>query len=199
MAVMRLKVLNMISKLFFSIFILSTGLGGRNGINDKLQDSYIKDTKRFIYWYIKETRQDSILLSDQAGGHFFRGCERELMSDTTILSYSERREIQAALDSPKLQNWTGDLVGKKVRLVSKDTIQAIFKGKILYKDWDVFYSRYGKRLLKFSAPIFLRNRTLCIFYNEEDCGNTCGSGEVDVYKNDGDGWKLVKTLCSWMS
>jgi hypothetical protein len=189
----------MISKLFFSILILSTGLGGGNGIKDKSQDLYLADAKRFIHWYMEGTIKDSIILSNQAGGHFFKMCERELMSDTTILTHSEHREFQAALDSSKLQNWTADLVGTKVRLLSEDTIRAIFKGKILYKDWNVFYSKYGKRFLKFSAPIFLRNKTLCIFYSEEDCGSTCGSGELDVYKKNGGGWKLVKTVCSWMS
>jgi hypothetical protein len=182
------------------LFILLSGISvGNTTSKVASQRTYLLNARQFISYYMSTKVRDSINLSDLAGGHFFRSCEKSLLGDTAFLSEAEKKEIASELDHPLIQRWTTELVGAKIRLINDDTARAIFKDPHLVKDWRVFNAKYGKDLWRFSAPIFVRNNTICIFYSEQVCGNNCGSGEISLYEKDGDSWKLITTFCDWMS
>jgi hypothetical protein len=56
---------------------------------------------------------------------------------------------------------------------------------------------------KFSAPIFLRNDTYCLFYYGNDCINTinwgCNSGNFMVYKKQNGKWKQWGYISHWQT
>ena len=78
-----------------------------------------------------------------------------------------------------------------------DTVTAIFKDR--NKWWTYFYKYYGESFNTYSAPIFLRNYTLCLFYSSNSCGGLCGGGQITLFKKEGNTWKPFKSFCDWVS
>ncbi len=83
---------------------------------------------------------------------------------------------------------TSDFPG--VRLLSRDTVDAVFK--VFARHWTYFRAYIGNDFNEFSMPIFLRNDTYCLFYTANYCGGLCGGGNLILYKKQGNGWKIVK-------
>ena len=159
---------------------------------------YLENTRQFIRLFKDSIYlKDSLVISNKAGGHIFSICEEELFHDSAILSSQERREILVQLDHPILKTWTNDLIGP-AKIVSQDTLNRIFKGG-LHEAWSLFHEKYGRDLRRFSAPIFLRNNTICLFYSEMMCGGLCGEGQLSLYKKGAGQWKLIRTFCNWVS
>jgi hypothetical protein len=131
-------------KSFLFILLSGISLGNRISHADS-QKTYLLNARQFISYYMSTKVRDSINLSDLAGGHFFRSCEKSLLGDTAFLSEAEKKEIVSELDHPIVQRWTAELVGAKIRLISDDTLRSIFKNPHLVNDWRVFNAKIWKR------------------------------------------------------
>ena len=95
---------------------------------------------------------------------------------------------------PSISKWTNEMF-PNIKIISSDTVRAIFNGKD-WKDWerewDYFYKNIGSGFNDFSAPIFLRNYTYCLFYSAHFCGDLCGESRLDLYKKENGKWIDVK-------
>lgn len=163
----------------------------------KQEQEYIQQTKEFIQ-YIRtiEYPKDTILLVDKPNMKELNKCIPELLFDTTLFTIIERGIIRSQVSMPFLNNWETILVDK-ARIISQDTVNAIFKDK--YRWWNYFYKHYGKGFSSYSAPIFLRNYTLCLFYSGHSCGGLCGGGQVTLFKKEHNTWKPFRIFCNWIS
>jgi hypothetical protein len=88
-------------------------------------------------------------------------------------------------------------VFKKSQVLSRKVIDNIFDDKT--KGWQYFEKNYGKRLFSFTQPIFIRDYSICFFYQENSCGMLCGSGTLSVYKKVNGKWEFFVALIEWTS
>jgi len=163
----------------------------------KQKREYIEETKEFIkYIRTNEYTDDTILLVDKPNMKEFNECINSLFRDTTLFAFDEQEIIKAQVDEPLLKKWDTKLVDK-AKIISRDTVTAIFKDR--NKWWTYFYKYYGESFNTYSAPIFLRNYTLCLFYSSNSCGGLCGGGQITLFKKEGNTWKPFKSFCDWVS
>lgn len=97
---------------------------------------------------------------------------------------------------PVLERWPTQLL-PAARWVESDTVRNIFNKRELR--WTYFNRQYGNRLVTYSAPIFLRNSTYCIFQAGYSCGSLCGAGNLSLYQKKNGSWQLVKSYFEWIN
>jgi hypothetical protein len=182
--------------IFFSTVFIS--IVPKTFSQTKMQETeYLAATREFINCFrSSEYPKKKVLLVDKANMSEFKECYGWLFQDSTIFTTSEQQIIRTEIENPKVTQWTNSLVDS-VNFISKDTITAIFKDR--KRSWDYFYYHYGDRFHSFSAPIFLRNNTLCLFYADYSCGGLCGSGIIMLYRKENGVWKYVRKFCEWES
>jgi hypothetical protein len=56
-----------------------------------------------------------------------------------------------------------------------------------------------QNLFVISHPIFLRNKTYCVIYDETICGNICGQGALILYAKENGKWIKKDYLCEWIN
>ena len=106
--------------------------------------------------------------------------DEKVAVDTLIFSGAERYYIDSCLAALTIFSWNKktvkDIHFKNIELITIDpTVRRKFEGTTLYN---------------IVPPIFLRNKTICIFNYSYTCGNLCGSGEMAVYKKKNDVWEM---------
>jgi len=158
-------------------------------------DSYVDSAKAFLTFIQKETHQDTLILSGEPTVGF-DNCFSNALEDTTFFTETDRKSIAASLEKPPIQQWSESYFSQ-VKLVHQDTIDAIFQDRD--RSWSYFHQYIGKNFYRFSAPIFLRNYTYCLFYMGNQCGPLCGQGQLALYRKSQGTWVIVKTFCRWIS
>ncbi|MGZ3767992.1 MAG: hypothetical protein ACXVA2_25230 [Mucilaginibacter sp.] len=113
-----------------------------------------------------------------------------------VLSKEERDYIFKCLQEQKAKVWHDHLLPNS-KLVLNDTIADVFKDQ--GKNWPYFNSHFGNGYHSFTQPIFLRNNSVCFFYNDYGCGWLCGSGDFAVYIKKNGVWEKVIPLYAWIS
>lgn len=114
-----------------------------------------------------------------------------------IPSGNERKKINKALRKLSGFRWSLKYF-HDIKLISRDSLDIIFKDR-KNLGWNYFHKVYGEGFHSFSKPIFLRNKTICIFYSAYNCGGLCGNGQLEIYKRINNQWELFITVSSWMS
>ena len=178
-----------------TLYLCNAQVSSKKKINQTKE--YIQETKDFIK-YIRTTRfsVETILLVDKPPIDQFYTFKDWIFRDSTLFTKNEQIIIKSKIKKPLLKKWNSELV-YDANFISSATINSIFKDR--NKSWAYFYKHYGKNYNSFSAPIFLRNNTLCLFYTQNSCGRLCGSGQIAVFKKEGDEWILFKTICEWIN
>jgi hypothetical protein len=64
---------------------------------------------------------------------------------------------------------------------------------------DSFANKIFYTLYNFTEPLFLKNNTICIFYQDYACGNLCGGGNLSIYIKANGKWKREWYLYNWVS
>jgi len=123
-------------------------------------------------------------------------CLAQLKADTATFSEIELSFIENQKKNPLLRLWTNELI-PKIKIISSDTVRKIFNDNS--KSWPFFYKHIGHSVSSFSAPIFLRNFSYCLFYSDNSCGDLCGEGNFSLYKKVNNKWTAVRIYCSWIS
>ena len=116
--------------------------------------------------------------------------------DTLILTPKEKDTILTAFLIQENDSWLKTIMPNS-KFISKDTISSIFSTSM--KSWDYFYTHYGNGFHTFMKPVFLRNKTVCIYYSEYHCGFLCGHGSLKVLVKENDKWHLFSELGQWVS
>jgi hypothetical protein len=108
--------------------------------------------------------------------------------DTLILTRQERKYIQKQLNASLNSSWPHQLFPNS-KVVSADSIDNYIRkvNRIVVDSTTVRIARIFWSF-HFSKPIYLRNKSLLIFYLKRFA---VGSGEedVDVYRREGNSWK----------
>jgi hypothetical protein len=142
--------------------------------------------------YSGQVKENEVFL-DQPDTLEVKNCMTRLLSDSNVFSKMEIHFIQQQAKKPLIGKWDSTLLAG--RFATRKMVDSVFK-----KDgWQSFYKTYGWSLNSFSAPVFLRNYTLCLFYSGYSCGELCGSGALNLYKKENGKWKVYKRYCSWIS
>jgi len=116
--------------------------------------------------------------------------------DSLVLTPEERRYIVQQVGQQNGKRWQeGNIQGAK--LIPWDSIQVSFK--TARNDWNKFHGNYGKEYYRFSAPMFLRGESLCLFYYEQYCGYDCANAEFSVFRRTKGRWELAFTFWGWVS
>lgn len=119
-----------------------------------------------------------------------------IISKELILTSADRLQINYALAEMDKPIWKSGLFDN-TKMMSGDTIENIFKDR--EKGWDFFYKHYGNKIYSFSKPIFLRDHTICFFYQDYGCGWLCAQGEFAIYRKRNGKWEKWRTLLRTIS
>lgn len=159
-------------------------------------EEYVRKAVAFIKQVKKrELAAGEFILVEKPVALTGNDCLQQLPIDKQIFSPAELAKLTAQAYSLK-RNWKpADF--PSVRLVMKDTVEAIFK--VFTRHWTYFQKNIGRDFNEFSMPIFLRNSTYCLFYEANYCGGLCGGGRLSLYKREGEHWKIIKSYCEWIS
>ena len=159
--------------------------------------TYLRETKAFIQCITDSLRpRTPFPLLDQVAPFNFNECKQCVANDTIAFTQEERNCIQQQVDHPWLHRWTNELV-PGAQILKADTEKASFAVK--EKDALSFYKHIRHSFSTFSAPVFIRNYSYCIFSTDHHCGWLCGGGEMALYKKEDGRWKKVKTYYYWIS
>jgi len=174
----------------------STGHQPRSNSTDSTE--YLTQAIQFIKSVKQvELNEKSFVLADQPADIHGFDCLSDLLADTTTLSDNERIFVISSSNKSYIKQWRKDFFDD-VTIIPSDTIKLIF-GKDPFDDWNYFYEHYGSSFNSFSAPIFFRDYTFCLFYSDNSCGMLCGTGNLSLFQRKNNEWKLVKTYCEWIS
>jgi hypothetical protein len=166
--------------------------------------SQAQDAISFIKKYFGANAK--LVYTDRLNTYYIDGIKSALSKDTLyghdsseilIVTPQERIHIGQALTKLTSNQWSSSLF-KYGRLISQDTVRAIFKDRE-HRGWQYFKQHYGAELHEFSNPIFIRDNTLCIFYSGYSCGYECGEGELAIFKKQKEDWVLWMKLYVWLS
>lgn len=161
--------------------------------------------KKFIRWYYQD--KEPIVYVNALSNGIISKIKEDLLKDTIrsfstnfvdalIISRQERSEIDSQLNELEDKGWINNVLNNS-KMIDRDIVNNILKDRAY--GWDNFNIKYGLGFHSFSKPIFIRNNTICFFYNDFSCPNTCGSGELAVYKIENGNWKKWLILYSWIS
>lgn len=158
------------------------------GINAYSQDPVSKDFLNNFF-----SKSTKIIYMDKLGEYGIKRMKKALSKDTLsnwkepknrlILNQQELRYIQHELEQQSKVIWSNHLFEHGIRL-SEAVIDSIERTR----GWIYFNEHYGSKLYSFSNPIFIRNRSLCIFYSGYTCGTRCGEGKLMILKKQNDTW-----------
>jgi hypothetical protein len=186
--------------IFFSCEGQNISLESRNFI----LDFYKKETKSansFIYskgidsYWLDELKK-TICNTDTLRKYLTIDNKRKI-TDSLILTKNEKKFILDQLEFQTDTSQWNNLNINNSLAINQDTIKAIFKNK--KKMWSYFYAKYKTDLKSFSIPIIIRNNSLCIFYNDVNCGDLCGEGKFAIYRKENDKWIVWFVLFEWIS
>jgi hypothetical protein len=193
----------MIKTFFTTVLFVSLSCCGQNspaksiGLTAK-QDSiaYLQKCVEFIKQLSQQEIYDTnFILADKPFSFEYFECIEELLADTGLYTKEELSFIKGK-KFPSISKWAEELF-RNVKLVSNDTIEAIFKDRS--KGWAYYYKHFGHGFSTFSVPIFLRNDSYCLFYSDYHCGGLCGRGTLTLYRKENNKWVGVKSYCNWIS
>jgi hypothetical protein len=158
-----------------------------------------EETRTFIGWFTASSHLGAAtLLVDSTSFGVMNEEMEKVIRDSADFSREERQEIRKEVAEPAFHIWDTSLTGP-LRILPSDSLKAVFKRHHSRDGWEAFYQRYGKQYCTFSAPIFLRKYTLCIFYAGQSCGWLCGGGMLAVYRKVDGQWQYWKNFGSWES
>lgn len=113
---------------------------------------------------------------------------KTLLSDTVDFTKYDADAIQFLSKNAVFKKWdSNDFPDYKV--VPNDSIQLTIRKE----GWLLFYKKYGYGFHFFSAPIFLKDYSYCIFRDVFIGGIMKSYRELCLYKKINGRWKLVKT------
>lgn len=162
--------------------------------------------KKFIRSFYKD--KGSIVYADALSKGILQEIKKALSTDTIrgfdeknfmhdlIISRKERSQLNSQMNKLEDSVWINNVLDNS-KMVDRHKIDHILKDRAY--GWSNFNKEYGLGFHSFSKPIFIRNYTICIFYNDFSCPQTCGSGELAVYKKIHGNWKKWLILYNWIS
>lgn len=159
-------------------------------------DPYNKLAQEFLLFIRKDQpKKDSLILVDKLAGLGSPLCMEQLAADD-FFTEKETGYIAGKMSDPGFSLWKQSFL-PYARIIEESTLKAVFADK--NQSWKLFQKEYGLGYYTYTAPVFLRNNTYCVFYYDYHCGPLCGYGELVLYKKTKKGWQREKSICKWIS
>ena len=141
----------------------------------------------------QEIRKGLIWLSDQPYVLTEKDIFHYAASANILLTGQDKEFIKKQLDQVKNLSWEKSLIDSTI-FISQDSISSIFKIKDKEVAWEVFEKNYKTRFYKMSFPIFTKDMQYCFIQIDYFCGSHCGTYLVNIYKRQGNEWRLYKNV-----
>ena len=174
---------------------------------------YSKQAREFIDWRFKRINSHILgenldtftfnqLKASLLRGTFYRKAlydtSKTVVVDTFCFSEEERKYVDSFFSNPANFKIDTGLLNNSIILPTK-IIDSLFKNSL---DLSAYLNeKYHKdRFFYISKPIFLRNNTMCLFYDSSIRGGPLGDdGTFVIYIKDKTGWKIYCPLYGWLS
>ncbi|OYU84078.1 MAG: hypothetical protein CFE24_08570 [Flavobacterium sp. BFFFF2] len=174
--------------LFFTLFCI----GQTQSILDLTKSKkYMAETTEFIKWFRRNDTTKLVLVKESASWNEILKNNTNLVADSTVFSKKEIELIKSQLALIPFLQWN-DMILKNSTIVTKQEIDQFFE-QSNFDAYEDIKQKFGSGFMNFSAPIFIRNDTYCIFYNDYHFGWTCGGGSLSLYKKEHGSWTFVKS------
>jgi hypothetical protein len=181
-----------------SLFFFVNQVHGQNNLGPKKE-------KEFINFFVQSTelrlhitpysKDSTFVYSNRISGRKIDEIKKMLNVDTlidqeciknkVILSEKERQYINQQLEKMRSHVWPKDFIKDAIQ-IKGDTINTVLKQSIS-KQLE-FFLKYPHGYSFFSKPIFMRNRTLCIFYTGYNCAKSCYYDQLLILRKEGENW-----------
>ncbi|RYY07184.1 MAG: hypothetical protein EOP43_04020 [Sphingobacteriaceae bacterium] len=151
----------------------------REAFSTPIPQVYYNQLHNFDFKQIKE-----VLSKDTIYSSFSQGQQKS--DKQLILTELEKKVINKEIDSQIDFKWEANL----------------FEGsKMIEKDRTTFADvmKMNTSIYSFSKPIFIRNDSICIVYNQYTCGIECGQGTINIYRKVNNKWMEWIFLIQWIS
>lgn len=124
-------------------------------------------------------------------------CVESIIGDSITFSKEELNQIKAETNSSKIESW-GRVLSSKNRFLEQSFIDSVQKKIKIRKEVALFKKYFGGCYYNFSAPIFLRNYTICLFYADQICAAGESNGELRMYEKIDGVWMPLVARCGWI-
>jgi hypothetical protein len=158
--------------------------------NKDVKNEYINLVKDFVN---NNGIKSSFLLSDEPYT-IDDECLEKMRKGSFNFSEEEINLISLKTKENKLGKWTSEIL-PKMTFVEGKKVTEIFEDKS--KGWKYFQENVNENFFTFSAPIFFRNNTYCLFYFDERCGEFCGQGILMLFEKKDSKWAAIGSYCEW--
>ena len=158
------------------------------------KDRYSTEVNSFLNFIRSEAlKVDSLTLFITADTRLLSNCEW-IIHDTSFLTKSQRDTIYRQIESPIIKDWTNEFL-VQTKFTSWEVIVPMLRNK--KQGWEYIRKTVSARIFSFSAPIFIRDFTMCLFSWDEYCGGGCADGQIHLYMKENDKWVIKKSYCEW--
>lgn len=185
-------------RLFISLFFI-IGLTKISAAQDSIADSsaktdYFRETLAFISQVKKVELSDATFTLAELPKF---ACFAYTVDDSVTFSKTEMEQIAEEINNPKIKSWKS-ILNANIRFLGADYMKSIsipFRNP--KRETKLFNKYFGGCFHNFSAPIFLRNYTLCLFYVDRMCAAGKSSGELQVFEKRNGVWEQLTSRCEW--
>ncbi|MES2650225.1 MAG: hypothetical protein V4663_00725 [Bacteroidota bacterium] len=124
-------------------------------------------------------------------------CFTYTVDDSVTFTKEEMKQIADEIEFPNISSWKS-ILPSKIRFLDEAYINAHSKlVKNPKRETKFFNKKFGGCYHHFSAPIFLRGYTFCLFYVDKICAAGQSSGELQVFEKVDGVWKQLTSRCEW--
>ncbi|MEY5069176.1 MAG: hypothetical protein RLZ47_1038 [Bacteroidota bacterium] len=170
----------------------------------------------FIRWYFKsengwpfafpKAKNTPIYYTGALNKYVLKLIEKEIVTKDTIFSTWEDDPEQVrkiVFDSAEKEFITNELTKMQDRILWSSKL---FQNGVLLDTKKIdslrsnllsqfeFFQKYRDGFYEFSPPIFLRNKSICIFYCSLNCGSLCQDSRLMILKKEGTTWEKWITV-----
>ena len=158
--------------------------------NKDAKNEYIDLVKDFVN---NNGMKSSFLLSDEPY-KIDSECLKNMKKGNFSFSDEEINHISLKTKENQLGKWSSEIL-PNMTFVDGKKVTEIFEDKS--KGWKYFQENVNENFFTFSAPIFFRNNSYCLFYFDERCGELCGHGIVMLFEKKESKWVAIGSYCEW--
>lgn len=175
-------------------FIIVNGNAQETLANNNASEKYLKETISFLTAIKKNELNDASFTLVDIPKY---ACFTYTVDDSVSFTKAEMDEIANEIKFPKINNWKS-VLPSNIRFLEASYVNSHSKSiKNPRRDTKRFEKYFGGCYANFSAPIFLRDYTFCLFYADNICPAGKSRGELQAFEKKDGVWKQLVSRCEW--
>ncbi|SFG93827.1 hypothetical protein [Pedobacter insulae] len=187
----------MIRTLFALFLVISVGfkLPAQESLTTSTEaKKYIKEAVEFLTNVKKKELADPAFTLVNVPKYT---CFLYTVDDSLSFNNEELAQIANEIEFPKVTSWR-TILPSNIRFLEENFVKANSKSiKNRQREIKFFKKKFGGCYHNFSAPIFLRNYSFCLFYMDKICAGGESKGELQVFEKHDGVWKQLTSRCEW--